>query len=187
MIDGDALTAWLILKAPVLVALIYLVLAIRGNQQAILITIFFFPFVFLLIKNLWLEVVHDELLKKLKIESGLEIELNKKLLRISRLSIVVLSIVQLFLFPKALDLYGKSGWAQVALILPVAVVLIITIGIFLLQLQFTFHIGKLILVLETNRKYNPYKEKNRKHRLEMINPVSFRKYHDRIKSIFKKM
>lgn len=187
LIEGDALTAWLILKAPFLVAFIYSFQAIKGNHQGIITSVFFFPYVFLLFKNLWLEVLHEELLSKLKIESGLEIVLHKKLFKITRLTIAALAVAEMFLIPPVLNSPASPNLSDIPVMMIVVVALIFTGALFLLQIRFTNHIGKLMHVLETKRKFDPIKELNKTHRLKILNPVAFKKSHDRIKSILKKV
>lgn len=186
MIEGDAITAWLIMKAPFLVALIYSFMAVRGDQQAIWVTLFFYPYVYLLIKNLWLEIVHAELLTKLKIESGLEIEVIKKLFRVTRFSIAVLGAAEIFLVPVLLNLPGSPKLSDIPLMMLTSFALVGTLSLFFFQVKFAYHIGKLLYVVETKRKFDPLKEMNSKHRIKILNPVAFKKYHNRIKSVLKK-
>ena len=187
LVDGDATTAWLIMKAPFLVAVIYLVPFLRGDRQALLITLFFFPYVFLLFKNLWLEILHDELLKKLKTESGLEIELTQKLFRITRFTIAGLSVAELYLVPKLLESPARPTFSDIPIIFLATVTLILTLAVFFMQVRFAFHTGKLLRVIETKRKYDPQKETNSVHKLRTLNPVAFRKTHERIKILLKKV
>lgn len=186
MIEGDAITAWLIMKAPILVALIYAFFAVKGDRQAIWVALFFFPYVYLLIKNLWLEIVHAELLAKLKIDSGLEIELTTKLFRITRFSIAVLGAIEIFLVPVLLDLPGSPKLTDIPLMILTSLALVGTLSLFFFQVRFTYHTGKLLYVIETKRKFDPLKELNSEHRIRILNPVAFKKWHDRIKSILKK-
>lgn len=193
MIEGDAITAWLIMKAPFLVALIYAFFAVKGDMQAIWVALFFFPYVYLLIKNLWLEIVHAELLTKLKIampagrqDSGLEIELTNKMFRITRFSIAVLGAIEIFLVPVLLDLPGSPKLTDIPLMILTSLALVGTLSLFLFQVRFTYHIGKLLHVVETKRKFDPLKELNNEHRIKILNPLAFKKYHDRIKSVLKK-
>lgn len=186
MIEGDAITAWLIMKAPFLVALIYTFFAVKGDMQAVWVALFFFPYVYLLIKNLWLEIVHTELLKKLEIESGLEIELTNKLIRITRFSIAVLGAIEIFLVPVLLDLPGSPKLSDIPLMILTSLALVATVSLFLFQVRFTYHIGKLLHVVETKRKFDPLKELNSEHRIRILNPVAFKKCHERIKSVLKK-
>ncbi|MGE0638357.1 MAG: hypothetical protein AB7P01_18090 [Bacteroidia bacterium] len=185
MIEGDAITAWLIMKAPFLVALIYAFFAVKGDMQAVWVALFFFPCVYLLIKNLWLEIVHAELLTKLKTESGLEIEVIKKLFRITRFSIAVLGAAEIFLVPVLLNLPGSPKLSDIPLMMLTSLALIGTLSLFFFQVRFTYHIGKLLHVVETKRKFDPLKELNSEHRIRILNPVAFKKYHERIKKILK--
>jgi hypothetical protein len=186
MIEGDAITAWLIMKAPFLVALIYAFFAVKGDMQAIWVALFFFPYVYLLIKNLWLEIVHAELLTKLKTDSGLEIELTNKMFRMTRFSIAVLGAIEIFLVPVLLNLPGSPKLTDIPLMILTSLALVGTLSLFLFQVRFTYHIGKLLHVVETKRKFDPLKELNREHRIKILNPVAFKKSHDRIKSVLKK-
>ncbi len=187
MIDGDALTAWLILQAPFLVAVIYSFQAVRGDQQGIITVVFFFPYVFLLFKNLWMEVLHEELLSKLKFESGLEINLLRRLLKIARFAIAALAVAEMFLLPLIMNSPTRPSLSDIPLMILVTVALVFTLAIFLLQIRFANHIGKLLYVLETKRKFDPIKEFDINHSLKILNPFAFRKCHDRIKSILKKV
>ncbi len=186
IIEGDAITAWLIMKSPFLVALIYALFAVKGDMQAIWVALFFFPYVYLLIKNLWLEIVHAELLTKLKIESGLEIESNKKMFRVTRFSIAILGAIEIFLVPVLLDLPGSPQLSDIPLMILTSLALVGTLSLFLFQIRFSYHIGKLLYVLETKRKFDPFKEINSNHVIKTLNPVAYKKYHDRIKSVLKK-
>jgi hypothetical protein len=193
MIEGDAITAWLIMKAPFVVALIYAYFAIKGDRQAILVTIFFFPYVYLLIKSLWLEIVHAELFTKLKTampagrqESGLEIDVIKKLFRITRFSIAILGVAEIFLIPVLLNLPGSPKLSDIPLMILTSFALVGTLSLFFFQVKFTYHISKLLYVVETKRKFDPAKELNSEHRIRILNPVAFKKSHDRIKSVLKK-
>lgn len=182
-IEGDALTAWLILKTPLLVAFIYSFQAIKMSQQGIITTVFFFPYVFLIFKNLWLEVLHEELLSKLKFDSGLEVEVNRKLFRITRFIIAALAIAEMYLIPVVMNVSSAPSLSDIPMMFLVAVALVLTLSIFIFQFRFTNHIGKLLHVLESKRKFDPIKEFVGNHRQRMWNPIVFRKYHDRIKSV----
>ncbi len=193
MIEGDAITAWLIMKVPFVVALIYAYFSVRGDRQAILVTLFFFPYVYLLIKNLWLEIVHTELLTKLKIampagrqESGLEIDVIKKLFRITRFLIAILGAAEIFIVPVLLNLPGSPKLTDIPLMILTSLALVGTLSLFFFQVKFAYHIGKLLYVVETKRKFDPLKEVNSEHRIRILNPVAFKKSHDRIKSVLKK-
>jgi len=183
MITGDALTAWLILKAPLPVAIVYLYMAVKGDRQAILITVFFFPYVFLLIKNLWLEIVHAELVTKLKFDSGLEIEVNKKLFKITRFGIVACAVAELYVIPYILNVSGAPSLSDIPVMIVVALVLIFTIAVFFWQIRFAIHTGRLLHVLETKRKFDMLKEPGKNHRIKMASPGAFSKGHKRIKSV----
>ncbi len=194
MIEGDALTAWLILKAPLLVAFIYSFQAVKWNQQGITTTVFFFPYVFLLFKNLWLEVLHEELLSKLKFafpagrqESWLEIEVNKKLFRITRFIIAALAIAELYLIPAVMNSPSRPSLSDIPVMMLVAVALVLTLSLFIFQHRFAKHIAKLLHVLETKRKFDQLKEFDKNHSMRIWSPVAFRKCHHRIKSILKKV
>jgi len=194
MIEGDALTAWLILKAPLLAAFIYSFQAIKGDQQGIITTVFFFPYVFLLFRNLWLEVLHEELLSKLKFampagrqDSGLEIEQIRKLFKITRLTIAALAVAEMFLIPLVMNAPSKPGISDIPVMMLIAVAILFTGAIFILQIRFANHIGKLMHVLETKRKFDPLKEFNISHSLKILNPVAFSKCHYKIKIILKKV
>lgn len=186
MIEGDALASWLIMKAPFLVALFYAFFAVKGDMQAIWVALFFFPYVYLLIINLWLEIVHAELLAKLKTESGLEVEVIKKLFRGTRFSIAVLGAAEIFLVPVLLNLPGSPKLSDIPLMIFTSLALIGTLSLFFFQVKFRYHIGKLLYVVETKRKFDPTKELNSEHRINILNPVAFKKCHDRIKSVLKK-
>ena len=181
MIEGDALTSWLIMKVPFLVALFYAFFAVKGDMQAIWVALFFFPYVYLLIINLWLEIVHAELLAKLKTESGLEIEVIKKLFRGTRFSIAVLGAAEIFLVPVLLNLPGSPKLSDIPLMIFTSLALIGTLSLFFFQVKFRYHIGKLLYVVETKRKFDPTKELNSEHRINILNPVAFKKCHERIK------
>ncbi len=155
-------------------------------MQAIWVALFFFPYVYLLIKNLWLEIVHAELLTKLKTDSGLEIELTNKMFRMTRFSIAVLGAIEIFLVPVLLNLPGSPKLTDIPLMILTSLALVGTLSLFLFQVRFTYHIGKLLHVVETKRKFDPLKELNREHRIKILNPVAFKKSHDRIKSVLKK-
>lgn len=183
LIESDPLTAWLLLKAPVLAALFYWIWFFSGNKEAIGVALFFFPYVFLLFKNLWFEVLHDELLKKLKIESGLETEQIRKLLRILRIGIAALGIAELFILPVAYKLQVKSNSETFLIIFAIGLLLIFTVSAFLFQIRFSHHIGQLLNVVESGRKFNREKEAKNNHRLKTMNYKAFRKAQERIKKV----
>lgn len=187
MIEGEPLTAWLILKAPLIVALIYLYQVVKGNQQAILITVFFFPYVFLLVRNLWLEIVFYELLHRLKNEPAPETATVKKLFTYTRIGIAVMAVGFVFLFPAALENYGKRNQEEILLIIILSLFLIFTVSAFLFQLRFRFEIGKLIYQLSTKKKVDLKHALDNKYRLHLLNPVAFIKSHKQINSLLKKV
>ncbi len=187
LIEGDAITAWLILKAPLLMAFIYSFQAVKMDQQGIITTVFFFPYVFFIFKNLWLEVLHEELLSKLKFESGLEIEVNRKLFRITRFMIAALAIAEMYLIPAVMNSPSRPSLSDIPIMVFVSIALILTFSLFIFQFRFARHVGNLLHVLETKRKLEPIMKYSNAHRLRMSNPIVFRKYHDRIKSILKKV
>ncbi len=185
MFEGDALTAWLLLKAPLFVALIYSYQLVKGDLNAIMITVFFFPYVFLMLRNLWLEILHHELLQKLKFDSGLETDVIKKLFMITRFLIVILAIIELYLIPQLMNLPSRPTLSDIPLMILTTIVLILTPALFLWQIRFRVHTGRLLHVVETGKKFDQLKELDNDYRIKFLNPAAFAKYHARIKKVLK--
>ncbi len=117
---------------------------------------------------------------------NVDIEVIKKLFRITRFSIAVLGAAEIFLVPVLLNLPGSPKLSDIPLMILTSFALIGTLSLFFFQVKFSYHIGKLLYVVETKRKFDPLTELNSEHRITMLNPVAFKKCHDRIKSVLKK-
>lgn len=187
ILKGNPFKSYLIIYSPLIIGLFLFLIEpiILGKTGRFPLIIHFFPFLFLLFQIIWMETTSSQLLTKLKKASTLNVKRMKNLFRISKWSLLIISVQSsLTVFIMSSSLTTSYPFITYT-IMGLSVVLMI----FMLISYYTIYsgsnfLGNLLVEIESSKDDIP--TGNSKIHLVSISgllPFGYIKTHNRIKKI----
>ncbi|MEH0154768.1 hypothetical protein V6R21_11555 [Limibacter armeniacum] len=190
VLKGSAYSSYSIVYSPLIIGvLLFFFQGVVFKQSSKFpLIVHFFPFPFLLFQVIWMETVSDELLFKVKDYSSLKVSRMKKLFKISKWALLVLSI-QISLIFLLMTGGAMTNLNQNPVIKYLLIFVFITLILLMLLSYYTFYsgsryIGKLLSEIESS--FYDIPSKNTRIHLTSVKglfPWGYIKTHERIKRI----